>query len=70
MIIGSPACQPQATLAEVIKGMISSSWPIRYKPKLSPMSQLMSVLMVSSIASRVASDQWSVVSDQKKAKNL
>src|SRR3990172_3402352 len=39
---GSPACIPQAMLAEVMKGMMDSSFP-----KPSPISQLRSILIMS-----------------------
>src|SRR6056297_2985903 len=45
MWLGSEAWNPQATLACVTYGMMPSSLPIRYKPKLSPMSQLISARM-------------------------
>ena len=40
---GSPAWKPQAMLAELMYSMTSSSRPILYIPKLSPMSQLRSI---------------------------
>src|SRR5262245_18409284 len=40
---GSPAWKPQATLAEVMYGMISSSAPSVQRPQLSPMSALRSM---------------------------
>jgi hypothetical protein len=44
MWLKSEAWKPQATLAAVIRGMIASSSPILYRPKASPMSQLMIVI--------------------------
>src|SRR5215475_9335665 len=51
---GSPAWKPQATLAEVRYGMISSSAPSVQRPQLSPMSALrsMNLAIVSSLSSR------------------
>src|ERR1700690_2103319 len=42
---GSPAWNPQAMLADVMKGMTASSLPSLYCPKLSPRSQLRSIFM-------------------------
>ena len=44
MMPGSPAWKPQAMFAEVIHGMAPASSPSRQRPKLSPMSMLMSML--------------------------
>ena len=41
--MGSPPCQPQATLAVVTYFMISSSFPMEYAPKLSPISLFKSI---------------------------
>src|SRR5689334_8256830 len=50
IVTGSEAWKPQATFALVIAGMSASSSPIRQLPKLSPQSELMSiVLMAASI---------------------
>src|SRR3712207_4255752 len=43
IVVGSPAWKPPATLAEEMYCIISSSKPIFHGPKLSPMSQLMSI---------------------------
>src|SRR5918999_1038517 len=43
IVVGSPAWKPPATLAEEMYCIISSSKPIFQGPKLSPMSQLMSI---------------------------
>src|SRR5215813_104897 len=50
MTCGSPAWKPQATLADVMYGMISSSAPRVQRPQLSPMSALrsMNLAIVSS----------------------
>ncbi len=42
IVAGSPACQPHATLAVVMRGISSASAPSVHLPKLSPQSQLMS----------------------------
>ena len=54
--IGSPPWKPQATLAVVISGMIASSAPIGQLPKLSPQSQLMS--MVRGLVMRGRAPPW------------
>src|SRR5918997_2405268 len=43
IVVGSPAWKPLAMLAEEMYRIISSSKPIFQGPKLSPMSQLMSI---------------------------
>jgi hypothetical protein len=43
MVTGSPPWNPQPTLAEVMYGITASSLPTLKFPKLSPMSQLMSI---------------------------
>src|SRR5918995_7079763 len=43
IVVGSPAWKPPAMLAEEMYCIISSSKPIFQGPKLSPMSQLMSI---------------------------
>src|SRR5215813_9486456 len=56
MTCGSPAWKPQATLAEVRYGMISSSAPSVQRPQLSPMSALrsMNLAIVSSFSMRAS----------------
>ena len=44
IVTGSLAWKPQATLADVISGITASSSPIRQLPKLSPRSELMSIV--------------------------
>ena len=46
MVLGSPACQPQATLAEVTMPSMASSSPIRQAPNPSPMSLLRSTFIL------------------------
>src|ERR1700690_992440 len=45
MTSGSPACSPQAMLAEEMNGMTAASSPRLYWPKLSPISQLRSIFI-------------------------
>ena len=45
---GSEAWKPQATLAELIWGRMSSSSPMTYAPKLSPRSQFKSIFFIKS----------------------
>src|SRR5689334_2252984 len=47
---GSPPCQPQAMLAEVMTSISSASLPRLQRPKLSPMSELRSRLVVRGIS--------------------
>src|SRR3954470_3391324 len=47
---GSPPCQPQAMLAEVMTSISSASLPRFQRPKLSPMSELRSSLFTSLIS--------------------
>src|SRR5690348_832235 len=44
MVAGSPPWKPQAMLAEVMNGITAASSPIFQAPKLSPMSQLRSIV--------------------------
>src|ERR1700682_5003852 len=45
MMCGSPPWKPQATLAELMNGMIASSAPSVQRPYDSPMSQLRSIAL-------------------------
>src|SRR6185437_15056306 len=47
MMSGSPPWKPQATLTLVASSIISASWPISQGPKLSPRSQLRSMVFIS-----------------------
>src|SRR3954447_18265020 len=47
---GSPPCQPQAMLAEVMTSISSASLPRFQRPKLSPMSELRSRLVTPFIS--------------------
>src|SRR5215208_6878789 len=44
MTAGSPPCQPQAMLAEVMTSISSASLPSCHRPKLSPMSEFKSIV--------------------------
>ena len=45
MTCGSPPWKPQATLAELMNGMMASSAPSVQRPYDSPMSQLRSIIL-------------------------
>src|SRR6202040_1057908 len=59
MMSASPAWKPQATLTEVASSIMAASWPISHGPKLSPRSQLRS-MVVMSVPLRV--DLWLISS--------
>src|SRR5829696_7012072 len=44
MTAGSPPCQPQAMLAEVMTSISSASFPSCHRPKLSPISEFKSIV--------------------------
>src|SRR5215213_952267 len=44
MTAGSPPCQPQAMLAEVMTSISSASFPSCQRPKLSPISEFKSIV--------------------------
>src|SRR3954447_24397430 len=52
IVSGSLAWKPQATLADVIAGITTASLPIRQLPKLSPRSELMSIVRTNSLSRR------------------
>src|ERR1700744_1268719 len=53
MMSASPAWKPQATLTEVASSIIAASLPISQGPKLSPRSQLRSIVVMMRVRLRV-----------------